>query len=1104
MNFIGKPFLSVAGLLFLFLSTTPANAQQEIKYIKSGEVIEKGIKEHDKEEYKKAIALYQQVAEGDTNYAIALNEQIISYLADSAFDDARRVAIQALATENNSFRRQLLLYLGHAYDYMGKTDSALRCYDSLISINQYDHQPYYEKGVVYYQKKDYAKACEQFQRSLMLNPYHFRSHYFLSYVYAFQGRFTEALMASGASLFFTNDSKSADGPLYILNRVTNQTDEMAKAFRENKTANADDDFSEIDEIIQSKLALSKQYKFESDLAGEKIINTLHVMMEKLSYNTSNDKFAMQYYAPLYTQVFKDEQFGPLVLFMFSGYNIEVVDKLAKKNKGDLKDIQKFVFSYFDKIAATNTLNYTQRKKAPEKFAAVPSENLFIVGTFKSTKPLVFNPGAVTIYTDGVLSSTGRYDATGLKEGEFKYYYASGALRAVQSYKNDKLVGPSTGYYKNGNVKDEYVFDSEGKQKTEKNYRSNGTLKNVTTTTGDKTKLALYFSNGVKELEGYIKDNNLEDGAYTYYFNDGTKSRELTIARGKLDGASRDYYRNGKMYEEGNFKGGDRDGLFTKYYKNGKIASKEFYTKGKRDGTFEDYNMDGVLLEKNIYRNGRKNSIDSSFTNHGKFYGMVKYKGDAPVAYYYIDETGKVLGEGKDEDGLRKLMVYYSNGNLRSDIPYRDGKANGLSKYYSESGSLSKAINYKNDEPEGMSTEYHKNGVVKSEINKTAGMEDGYYKSNYASGILYCEGWIKENKKQRTWKYYDVAGKLSMQCFYLNDEPNGPSVSYFPTGRPNYTDYFDNGMLVGITQYDSAGRIMHQNRFPNGTGTYKVVFPNGRTVFECAVKHGEYNGSYKRMLPNGQITETGHYTNGLRDSVYERHYITGILAAKGSYKNNERVGRFMFYDEEGELWQDENYVEGKLDGPRKVWENGHLRYESNYRNGDRHGVQTIYGENNKIACVMNYENGELVSYTYQGKDGKLLPATPVKNGTCKINATYANEAPSVTIALKENMYDGNYQIFYSTGQKAEERIYEKTNLNGSYKKWALSGKLLYEANYKNDEMIGKESEYDSRGNLIYSIEHAEGGHNHGTSVFMNPKTKKQLTVRFYYGNVVDAK
>jgi len=77
---------------------------------------------------------------------------------------------------------------------------------------------------------------------------------------------------------------------------------------------------------------------------------------------------------------------------------------------------------------------------------------------------------------------------------------------------------------------------------------------------------------------------------------------------------------------------------------------------------------------------------------------------------------------------------------------------------------------------------------------------------------------------------------------------------------------------------------------------------------------------------------------LKFDKYELKDINGY-ALKGKelriYKNNELIKRILYYDN-GNVWYEKNYKNGRLDGRQFYWNSygGYLIFEENYKNGKK--------------------------------------------------------------------------------------------------------------------------------------------------------------------------
>ena len=90
-------------------------------------------------------------------------------------------------------------------------------------------------------------------------------------------------------------------------------------------------------------------------------------------------------------------------------------------------------------------------------------------------------------------------------------------------------------------------------------------------------------------------------------------------------------------------------------------------------------------------------------------------------------------------------MYYDNGNLQYEIPFKNGVKEGVEKYYFDYGGLKSETPYKNDKAEGISKEYYyENGGLETEFSYKNGARDGITKVYMFNGklliaITYQEG-----------------------------------------------------------------------------------------------------------------------------------------------------------------------------------------------------------------------------------------------------------------------------------------------------------------------------------------------------------------------------
>lgn len=194
--------------------------------------------------------------------------------------------------------------------------------------------------------------------------------------------------------------------------------------------------------------------------------------------------------------------------------------------------------------------------------------------------------------------------------------------------------------------------------------------------------------------------------------------------------------------------------------------------------------------------------------------------------------------------------FYSDGTLKSEISYHNGKMNGPAVWYWASGNKQVECTYQDDMLEGKVTRWFFNG------NKQR--EDSYH----------------ENKRNGTCLVWDESGYQSVVENYLNDTLHGNYKEFHPNGEVMVEGAFNHGFWEGIwSYYDQRGILVGKGDFVHGNGQLKGFFWNGKIKREISYRNNLKNGPeiwYNQegakekeiLFENGRINEiiTGDTTN----------------------------------------------------------------------------------------------------------------------------------------------------------------------------------------------------------------------------------------------------
>lgn len=162
-------------------------------------------------------------------------------------------------------------------------------------------------------------------------------------------------------------------------------------------------------------------------------------------------------------------------------------------------------------------------------------------------------------------------------------------------------------------------------------------------------------------------------------------------------------------------------------------------------------------------------------------------------------------------------------------------------------------------------------------------------------------------------------------------------------------------------------------------------------------------------PRNKVVKSYH-TNG---QLNEQYTITPDSVKNGVYTR---------YSNDGILREESNYVEGKLNGERKIfYPSGSLEIRENYSNNKLNGSYTVYH----------------------------------KNGNPLLESSYS-----------ENILAGIVKKFYESGAIMEEVQFENNEENGPFVEYYENGNKKWEGTYLNgDNEFGLLLKYDEEGVLV---------------------------------------
>ena len=1084
--------------IIINLFTNVIIAQQKNALINSGQLLKEGNELYNKQQYKQAIKLYQQINRNDTNYSTALYELSLSCSADSQFTNALTYAKLGLKTYPEQFPK-FSMQAANALDDLDQPNEALKLYEEALRKDPQSYLLYFNKAITLVKLNNDVDAKLSIQQCLLINPYYASGHYVLGNIYLRQGNLIAAMLAFKTYLLINPSGKYNKRCVTNLSSIANTTDDVLE-YVKNKKANAEDNFDLLQQILISKIALDKQYELKAKLE-DKIVRQIQVVNEKLEYKRNDKGFAMQFYVPFYNKIFKENDFEALIFTLFSGLEIKDVDTWVKKNKKEIEPFLNKAVVYLNEIKYTRVLIEPERKNTTIRYYF--DDGIFQgKGYYTNENKTLSMTGDWEFFhpSNGLLKAKGKFGKPNEKEGEWMYYYETGKIKEKGTYKNGQLNGQLQGWFENGNrwYSNNYI---DGKLNgTSIGYYYNDNLKRTIEYTNDKKngKEVGYTSFGTVDYILNFADD-LNEGIGINYYSNGAKKNELNYSKGKAVGTYKSYFKDGKIQFEGEFLNDEKEGLWTKYYNNGNIEEKTTYKEGYITGEFTEYHENGKLSRKGNYYRKKIDGKLEDFTDEGILFSDATYEKGKLREINFYDAKGNNISSTSTRKGAADITFLTPEG-LKSMQGFfnKDGNKDGEFTNYYATGKMSEKTTYVDGLKEGNHTSYYSNGQKNIENNFTKDEENGYSKSFYYNGVLNNEGWVVNGDKQQNQTFYDQLGAIKSNEYYLDNLLNGYSEYYFANGKKDCEYKYKNSWLQQIIQYDTTGKIIAQNDFENGKGSITYNHFNGKKYIESNYNAYMFQGSYKIYFFDGSINTLMYYKNDEKDSTYKNYYYGGQLQSEGKYVNGEKHGAWKYYYENGKISEEEIYTNGQLNGIDKMYnKDGSIEKAFTYKDNELDGETIYYGDNSQIALIFNYKKGFIKSYTYQDKTGKNVSPIILKGSTGLVKGFYKNGTQSVVMNFVNNDIEGERNFYFSNGKPMIIGKREYGYDNGSKKIYFESGTLSKDENYVLGNLHGQSKGYFTNGKIERELNYYNGSL-HGVCTYYDETGKLKQTRIYYYG------
>ncbi len=235
-------------------------------------------------------------------------------------------------------------------------------------------------------------------------------------------------------------------------------------------------------------------------------------------------------------------------------------------------------------------------------------------------------------------------------------------------------------------------------------------------------------------------------------------------------------------------------------------------------------------------------------------------------------------------------------------------------------------------------------------------------------------------------------------------------------------------------------------FRGSSVTRTTYYESGNKQYEGLVVNGKEQGLWTYWYDNGSVKQTGYFKDGKTDSVWEYFSEEGARYARRNYRNNLDHGPWEDYFPNGQVRESGQFKYGRLQGPYVMYyEDGTLHQRGFYALDQTDSAWEVFYPDGKPNSRGSFHNGKILGpWTFWFENGqKSLEVKYLESGYMQVLNAWTEKGVQ---QVKDG--SGTYFSYYSNGKVSETGQVMNAERVGIWRQYAEDGKLLEEAEYKN--------------------------------------------------------
>lgn len=677
-----------------------------------------------------------------------------------------------------------------------------------------------------------------------------------------------------------------------------------------------------------------------------------------------------------------------------------------------------------------------------------AKSAFLFTTIFNFSLLLAEPAQAEQISDeevSAMQNTSPLEANTARKVQKQSYYPDGKLKKIATWTyNEKGQGVQHGreaeFYPDGRLKHQGNIVKGQRSGTWVFVSDNGMITKGDYITGEKSGNWKVWS-GDRQL--LINEN---------YFN------------GQLHGPRYTFYENGQQASEEFFVGNLKQGLFKTWYMNGYQSNELSYQTDLQHGELKSWDNGGSLLVHGYFHMGTPDGTWRWYDLENNLIKSSSFKDGTGILYEYTK------ARHRGEDGKVEVNIA-----LKKEVPFTDGKVNGLQKNFYPNGTIASKINFKEGKQYGPFEERYQDGNIKLKGNYLNGKPQGtiytYHskKANDASKPVISKMVVYQGDQEHALlTEYSKEGVKTLEMALFNEVPNGTFRTFYSDGTIMTTGQFVNGQRSGTWTENYSDGTIHL--------TQDYFLDN---------KHGKVEEWYNTAgAEKSQKKLEGRFYSGEKDGNWTEWYSNGSLAAKKSYRHGLEEGEYLEYWPEtpdNESSMEELRERSKLKHNKEELNKRRLKTKGFYIAGNREGEWRTWFPNSLLQSKVHFKKGQ-----QDGLAQEWYNFLVDSKHVLKLQGKYVNGAQ-----------DGQWQSFYRDGKVETEQAFRHGNLDGTITYYYETGEKKLVAHFQAGVQEGQRTEYFPNGKKRTET-HFVNNLKHGPYISYHGNENKSLEGSFSRG------